>query len=179
MGGFRVGILFRSSSFPLCSSDSVVQILDQLSEASHPIRDGQALTLIPFVRTTESIGHCRSMIEKGYGVEVASFDVAGVSFAQVTALDHISHGPEDDQRDFDIGMGVLLSHCHVLLILCANKEEVPETIRQLNRHENSCVSVAITSITETSSAYFEVDPHPTEIDSTEWTAGAVDRWRPG
>lgn len=174
---FSVGILFYSSPPRPFQTRPVAEVLDKIDTKTAPGRNGQPLTLVPFVRTAH-MAHFSQAVAAGGGreVEAAAFDEAGVTFGRLDDFARMAHPGHDGPADFGLGMSVLLARCEVILVVCANDAEVAEAAKLLDGHENASAFVALVPLRGGRPSFFAIDPQPTPEDPPSWLLSVAGSW---
>ncbi|HEV7902465.1 MAG TPA: hypothetical protein VGO96_01385 [Pyrinomonadaceae bacterium] len=153
-------------------------MLDKLDKKTAPTRNGQAITLVPFVRTTGMAHFSQAVAMDGIevGIEAAAFDEAGVTFGKLDDFTQMAHPPHDKLVDFGLGMNVLLARCEVIIVVCADESEVAEARKLLDDHENTSAFVALVPLGGGRASFLEIDPRPVPKDPTSWRLCVVKSW---
>lgn len=173
---FRVGLLFHSTPKQPFVLGPVADLLQKINVKSAPIRNGQQLTLVPFVRTTDMTVFAQSIADIGYAVEAAAFDEAGVTFGLLAAFVRMQHPTFNDHLDFNLGMRVLLSRCDVIVIICQERSEFWEIRKRLEMHHNTYVLLSLVSTHDVQTSFLDVNPQPAEMDGPSWLLALTERW---
>ncbi|MGB7924017.1 MAG: hypothetical protein WCF57_12290 [Pyrinomonadaceae bacterium] len=151
-------------------------MLDKIDKKTAPTRNGQALTLVPFVRTAHMALFSQAVAGDGREVEAAAFDEAGVTFGKLDDFTQRSHPEHDEVADFGLGMNVLLARCEVLLIVCADESEAVEARKLLDGHENTSAFVALVPLRGGGPSFLEIDPLPAPKDPPSWLLSVAESW---
>lgn len=173
---WRIGLLFDSSPVQPFVSEPVLDLFTKIEMKSAQARGDEPIILVPWVRTKEMGIFSESLaLSRGYAVEAAAFDEAGVSFGSLNTLAEMQHPILVDSLDFDLGMKVLLSRCDVILIICKDGSEFEELRNRLATHQNTFVLVALVPMESGPPIYLEINPFLGEKDETSWLVDTQER----
>jgi hypothetical protein len=174
---FRVGLLFSTSSPDLSPGAiaSVTRVLHEIAATSAGERQGQPVTLVPFIRSVDMATFAQAAAGQ-CAVEAASFDEAGVVFDDLSSFVEGTHPPFEGGLDFDLGLRVLLSRCDVMLVVCANADELAEARVRIEALRNVAALFALIQLKAGKPEYFEIDPGPTAVDEPSWVEAITTRW---
>lgn len=174
---FRVGLLFHSTPKQPFVLGPVADLLQRIDAKSAKVRNGQSLTLVPFVRTKEMAAFSNYIADSGsYTVEAAAFDEAGVTFGSLGAFAEMKHPDYNERLDFDLGMKVLLSRCDVVVIICQDDSGIEDVRDQLAMHHNTLALLALLPIQGGDTRFVEVNPLPRNRDRPSWLLAITKRW---
>ena len=101
--------MFHSAPGRTDQTGLAAAILQQIGEQTMTARKGEALTLVPFLRSSEEIAFLSAPAGSADSTQVAVWSEACVVFRPLQELTNYSHPRREARFDFDRGIEALLS----------------------------------------------------------------------
>jgi hypothetical protein len=174
---FRIGLLFISPLSERFNSRPVASLLQEIDERTKSVRGGEAVTLVPFVRTNREAALSLDVAGSAYSVEATTWGEGGVLYRPLQALGSLQHLPLEPKLDFDRGMRAILSVGHVVVIVCASSVGFDEVASMAESFQNAWALLALVSLEDNKRHFLKIDPNVAMVDSTDWFLGVKKRWQ--
>ena len=174
---FRVGLLQAGTLTTPYPARAIGEILSRIGAKTVPMRNGERITLLSFLRTAELAGVATSAAALG-GCDSATvcFNEGGVSLGPAPWPFRSPH-TYNERLDFDLGLRVLLSRSHVVIVACGEAMTYSDVQHLLSPFENTDACIAVVTKQDEAPHFLAVDPLVREVDLPTWLLRADHQWK--